>query len=67
MEVLKNCPFCGSKATFNSINYKDKTTCAVVCVNSKCRLSALYTFHVYEDMESAIEAWNTRVESEEKS
>lgn len=58
-EMIKTCPFCGSKG---KINYKNALkTWIVECTNNYCPASYMLG-NDYETAEEAIEAWNRRAE-----
>lgn len=58
MSELKRCPFCGGEATLR----REHGRFFVSCENDKCGVGVETTLWVSGTMESAVEAWNRRVE-----
>ena len=56
-ELLKPCPFCGSRAELVTPNPDtDARSCFVACTNPKCRIATRV-----QRKDKMIEAWNRRV------
>lgn len=62
MDDLKTCPFCGNKAKAYVRDYGDTHYWRVSCSSDKCGVNPVT--NVYHTKAKAIEAWNTRTESQ---
>ncbi len=60
IKILKDCPFCGSKAYIWNISNKYRVSCKNDCVSMPARPDVWFT-----SKDVAAEMWNTRADTEE--
>ena len=61
-DELKPCPFCGRKAQIYETNPNElgKVRYGVGCPNHRCHIYYNYGIKVYQTIQEAVDAWNTR-------